>query len=233
MAANSSPPEGGGAFPSTQWTVIVDAVSSNPDRAREALEKLCANYRQPIVNWFRRKDYYQDPEDLAHSYVSYLIEKSLLNKVAPRTGRFRAFLADTMQKFLWDNWDRNGAQKRGRDVEKMSLHDNDVDVHAEGDTDSQLDLDFALVIHRKVMEQLQPRPELKSYIFQKDSNEGWGEIAIRSGKSPVAVRKEISRLRRGHWESFRDEVAQIVTPANRAEETRYLYELLFRNLPPD
>lgn len=233
MDADPAPIERNAAFPTTQWTVIVDAVSTNPQRARDALERLCANYRQPIVNWFRRKDFYQDPEDLTHSFVAYLIEKSLLNKVAPRTGKFRAFLADTMQKFLWDSWDRNGAQKRGRDVEKVSLSENDFEVGAVGDGDSQLDLDFALVINQKVMGSLNPRPELKSYIFQKDSEEGWDTIAARLGKNSAALRKEISRLRRNHWELFRDEVGQIVTPANRAEQTQYLYELLFRNAPSE
>jgi hypothetical protein len=233
METNSSTSERGQPFPTTQWTVIVDAVSTNPDRAREALERLCGDYRQPIVNWFRRKDFYQDPEDLTHSFVGFLIEKNLLNKVAPRTGKFRAFLADTMQKFLWDSWDRNGAQKRGRDVEKVSLSENDFDVGADGHGDSQLDLDFALIINQKVMAGLTPRPELKPYIFQKDSEEGWETIATRLGKKSTAVRKEISRLRRNHWELFRDEVAQIVTPANRAEETQYLYELLFRNAPSE
>ena len=230
-----NPPKSGreSAFPPTQWTVIVDAVSTNPARATEALEKLCEAYRQPIVNWFRRKDYYQDPEDLTHGFIAYLIEKSLLNKVTPRTGSFRAFLADTMQKFLWDTWDKNGAQKRGRDFEKVSLADHDLNVQANNQADSQLDLDFARTIHCRVIKQLTPTPELKPYIFQKDSNEGWDEIAMRLGKTSTAIRKEVSRLRRGHWESFQDEVAQIVTPANRAEETRYLYELLFRNLPAE
>lgn len=233
MKQHSSGSDAGAAFPPTQWTVIVDAVSSDPTRAAAALEQLCVTYRQPIVNWFRRKDFYQDPEDLAHSFVGYLIEKSLLNKVTPRSGKFRAFLAATMQNFLRDNWDRNNAKKRGREVEKVSLADYDVGVLADGQVDSQLDLDFALVIHRKVMANLSPRAELKPYLFQKDLSEGWDEIAAQVGKTSTAVRKEVSRLRRGHWEEFRDEVAQIVTPANRDEETRYLYELLFRNLPPD
>lgn len=233
MDADPAPTERNAAFPTTQWTVIVDAVSANPTKATEALERLCTAYRQPMVNWFRRKDFYQDPEDLTHGFVAYLMEKSLLQKVTPRTGRFRSFLATTMHYFLRDRWDWNQADKRGGKVEKVSLAENDVDIGVDGHADSQLDLDFALVIHRKVLDRLQPRPELKSYIFQKDSNEGWDEIALRCGKSPVAVRKEISRLRRGHWEQFRDEVAQIVTPAHRAEETRYLYELLFRHLPAE
>ncbi len=231
MEATHSSPGYTPAFPPTQWTVIVDAASDNPSRAKEALERLCGVYRQPIVNWFRRRDFYQDPEDLTHEFLGYLIEKSLLNKVAPRTGKFRAFLAATMQNFLRDSWDRNNAQKRGRTVEKVSLNDNDIDVQADGQADSQLDLDFALVIHARVMEALVPNEALMPYIFQKDSSEGWEEIATRVGKTSAAVRKEVSRLRRGHWEKFRDEVAEIVTPATRIEETRYLYELLFRNPP--
>jgi RNA polymerase sigma-70 factor (ECF subfamily) len=221
------------AFPPTQWTVIIEAGSTDPARAREALDKLCGDYRQPIVNWFKRKDFHQDPEDLAHGFVAYVLEKNLLNKVVPRTGRFRCFLVTAMQKFLWDAWDRNNAQKRGRDVQKVALVDNDVDVEADGPADSQLDMDFALVIHQRVMDALRPRTELKPYIFQKDTSERWDEIAKCLGKTAQAVRKEVSRLRRRHWEQFRDQVAQIVTPANRVEETRYLYELLFRNFPAE
>ena len=233
MADDSPDPGGGSAFPTTQWTVIVDAASTNPARARAALEKLCVAYREPIMNWFRRKDYYEDPEDLTQSFVAYLIEKSLLNKVAPRTGLFRAFLADTMQKFLWDTWDKAGAQKRGRDIEKVPLVENDADILADGHAESQLDVDFARVIHRKVMDALVPTDELKPYLFQKDSSEGWEAIATRLGKTSETVRQEVCRLRRSHWKRFQDEVAQIVTPANRAEETRYLYELLFRNPPSE
>jgi len=231
MEDSSSTTACGSAFPPTQWTVIIDAVSTDPARARTALEKLCGAYRQPMVNWFKRKDFHQDPEDLTHGFVAYLMKKNLLAKVAPRTGRFRCFLATAMQKFLWDTWDKNSAQKRRRDFEKVSLADNDVDLQAEGQDDSQLDLDFALVIHGRVMGSLAPAELLKPYIFQKDSSEGWDAIAMRIGKTTTAVRKEVSRLRREHWEYFRNEVAQIVTPANRADETRYLYELLFRNLP--
>ena len=233
MGQNPIPPEGDGAFPTTQWTVIVDAVSTDPGRATKALERLCAVYRQAIVNWFRRKDFYQDPEDLTHSFIAYLIKKSLLHKVAPRTGKFRAFLAATMRNFLRDDWDRNNADKRGGNAEVVSLTDNDLELGGADQADNQMDVDFALVIHKKVMITLAPRPELLPYIFQKDSSESWNEIAAQLGKTSVAVRKEVGRLRRRHWEIFQDEVIQIVTLEFRADETRYLYELLFRNLPQD
>lgn len=218
-------------FPTTQWTVVEEAFSADPKRAREALERLCIAYRSPIVNWFKRKDFYQDPEDLAHSFVAYLLEKSLLKKVETRTGRFRAFLAATMRNFLRDTWDKNRAQKRGHGIEKVPLDENDTDFQLEEDNDNQLDLDFAVTIHERVMGRLSPREELRPYIFDKDPREGWQAVAERMGKTSTAVRQEVSRLRRKHWTMFRDEVAQIVRPEYRSEETRYLYELLFRHPP--
>jgi len=221
------------AFPETHWTIVVDAVSTDPLRAQEALEELCEIYRQPMVNWFRRKDFYQDPEDLAHGFLAYLLEKDLLTKVAPRTGKFRKFLAACMQRFLWDTWRENSSQSAGGGIEKVPLPDGEPGIATGDATESQLDSDFALTTHQRVMSQLAPRDELKPYIFQKESSQGWDEIATGLGRTPEAVRKEVSRLRRSHWERFRAEVARIVNPTDRVEETRYLYELLFKNFPSD
>ena len=226
-----SAPNGGDdkGFPVTQWTIIVEAASANPERAHAALEKLCASYRQPIVNWFKRRDFRQDPEDLAHAFVAYLLNKGLLTKVVPRSRKFRAFLATCMKWFLRDSWDKLNTQKGGKDVEKVPLLDN-VDTESDALADSQLDIEFAVEIHRRVMDQLQPDEALKHYIFEKD--ERWDEVAARLQTNAAALRQAVARLRRRHWELFRDEVGQMVTTReDKAEETRYLYELLFRNRP--
>ena len=219
------------AFPSTQWTLVIEAVSENPDLASRALEKLCGVYRDPIVNWFGRRCYNHDGEDMAHEFIAYLLNKNLLSRLTPRTGRLRFFLADCMRKFLSDESGKASALKRGGDIAKVPLADGHLDFQAQGPADSQLDLDFALVIHRKVMDRLAPTPELIPYLFQKETSTSWDSIAARLQRTSVAVRKEVSRLRRAHWETFRDEVASIVMPGDTADETRYLYELLFRHLP--
>jgi len=206
----------------------MEAGSGEGVRAKQALEWLCRAYRPVIVNWFKRRDFRQDPEDLAQAFLVYIIEKSLLNRVIPRTGSFRCFLAASMRNFLRDTWDKEGTQKRGGDVQKVPLLDEHDAEAVSGE--SQLDIEFALQIHRKAMEQLAPPPELVAYVFQKGPDEGWDEIAGRMNKTSTGLRKEVSRLRRAHWERFRDEVRQIVAPAQQAEETRYLYELLFTNL---
>jgi DNA-directed RNA polymerase specialized sigma24 family protein len=92
------------AFPATHWTTIFETGSENPHQARLALEKLCELYRQPIVNWFARRANKQDAEDLAHSFMEYLLAKEVLSKLVERKGRFRSFLATVMQRFLFDVW---------------------------------------------------------------------------------------------------------------------------------
>lgn len=219
------------AFPTTQWTIILEAASQDPGRAQKALERLCNLYRQPIVNWFRRKDFHHDAEDRAHDFVVYLVEKRLLARIRPHATKFRWFLAASMKLFLWDCWDKDGAQKRGGDVVTVRLVDGEGDIGSQPDNDSHLDLDFALEINRRVMAKLAPPPELKRFIFQKDRGEPWNEVAERFGKKSGSIRQGVHRLRRRHWELFRDEVALIATPAEKADETKYLYELLFKHAP--
>src|SRR6266498_4896763 len=75
----------------------------------------------------------------------------------------------------------------GKISSRATRFSSQCSVHSEGKEDSQLDLDFALLIHRKVMESLAPTKELKPYIFQKDSIEGWDAIATRLGKTSTGV----------------------------------------------
>jgi hypothetical protein len=231
MSKDSSAHGTDGAFPPTQWTLFIEAASEDPKRSREALEKLCTTYRRPIVNWFKRHDFRSDPEDLTQEFLAYLLRNNLFSKVAPRTGLFRCFLATAMRYFLRDTWDKANAAKRGEQFEKVPLVERDVELAEAGAVDSHLDVDLALEMHQRVMAKLEPDQMLAPYIFQKDASEGWDSIAARLNRTTAAVRKEVSRLRRRHWECFRDEVAQTATPADRAEETRYLYGLLFKNLP--
>jgi DNA-directed RNA polymerase specialized sigma24 family protein len=205
--------------------VVLETTSTDPERAQRALEMLCAAYRQPIVNWFRRRTSDSQAEDHAQDFIAYLLRKNLLARITKKSGRFRFFLFACMRFYLLD------ARKRQRGMTEVPLYEDEVDSKSLAVGDSQLDVDFALEIHQKVMSRLSPATELGAYIFLKDSGIGWEEVAARLQRTPAAVRKEVSRLRRRHWESFQAEVGQIATPANRAQETRYLYELLFKNLP--
>src|SRR5260370_41695258 len=113
----------------------------------------------------------------------------------------------------------------------VPLEEDSAHAQAQSRGHSQLDLDFALAMHRKVKSQLAPPAALLPYLFRKDSSDRWEDVAAQFQKTAAALRQEGRRLRRSHWERFGQEVAQIVSPADKADETRYLYELLFRNPP--
>jgi len=85
--------------------------------------------------------------------------------------------------------------------DQISLSDSESKSFA------QLDVDFALTIHQRVMTQLKPPTELSAYLFHK-SGRGLEAVARRLGRTAAAVRQEVCRLRRKHWQGFRDEVAQ-------------------------
>src|SRR6266567_2289549 len=98
MEANGTTAQDVGcAYPQTHWTTIFDTGSRNPDRARAALDKLCGLYRQPMVNWFGRHADKQEAEDLAHSFMIYLLDKRLLSRLTERRDRFRCFLVACMR----------------------------------------------------------------------------------------------------------------------------------------
>lgn len=231
MEESPASPPPGGMFPTTQWTVIVEAVSENPERARLALERLCEEYRPAFIRWFRHKDFQKDPEELAQSFFAYLFEHALLSKVELRSGRFRYFLAACMKRFLLDVWGKAGTLKRGGGF--VQVFDQELDHLAGEDREepSRLDVELALAVHERVVKTLRGREELRHYIFHKDPVQGWNEIAQELGLSSDAVRQEIRRMRLRHWESFRDEVSRMVSPEHRAEETQYLYETLFKHPP--
>src|SRR5689334_8675999 len=111
----------GSAFPQTHWTTIFNTGSTDPEQARAALGKLCERYRQPIVNWFYRHAEKQDAEDLCHTFIEYLLTNEVLSQLEEKKGRFRYFLATVMRRFLYRNWTKAAAQKRGGNFSIVSL----------------------------------------------------------------------------------------------------------------
>jgi len=255
MEEPSSASQDRSPFPQTQWPIILAAGSQNPQQAQAALDKLCSLYRKPIVNWFLRNNRYgADSEDLTHDFVIYLLGKSLLLKVTPPSGppaesggvnlertspaatqqkpTFRSFLRACLKNFLRDHWDRVNAQKRGGQAIIVPLDEALVSEN-ESETFGHLDVDLALAIHGRVMKKLASPVELVKYIFRKDENIHWQDVAAQLDVKAPALRQAIRRLRLKHWKIFNDEVAELVSQENNSEETQYLYELLFKNPPID
>jgi len=101
-------------FPTTRWSRIVCAGSSEGEEARQALTDLCRAYWFPVYAYIRRMGHNGDEAaDLAQDYFVRLMEKGTLAAVDRGKGRFRAFLLTDLAFFLADARARQAALRRG------------------------------------------------------------------------------------------------------------------------
>jgi RNA polymerase sigma-70 factor (ECF subfamily) len=102
------------AFPTTPWSVILNAGATDSPSAAHALERLCRMYWYPLYAFLRRQGTSQhDAEDLTQSFFAHLFEKDAFKSLGREKGKFRSFLLAACTNFLRDERDRAGAWKRG------------------------------------------------------------------------------------------------------------------------
>src|SRR6266446_6648061 len=102
------------AFRTTQWSEVLDARQTDPERAGAALEKLCSRYWYPLYAFVRRRGHEaHDAEDVTQAFFAHLLSKDALNRVERSKGLFRTFLLSSLTNFLNDQRDRRQALKRG------------------------------------------------------------------------------------------------------------------------
>ena len=72
--ASPAVPEKRHSFATTHWSVVLATRDSEPDRARHALERLCATYWYPIYACIRRYGKTHDQaEDLTQGFFERLL----------------------------------------------------------------------------------------------------------------------------------------------------------------
>ena len=100
-------------FSTTHWSVVLAAGQAS-SRSREALEKLCGTYWQPVYAYLRRKGYHtHEAQDLTQGFFARFLEKNYLENVAPEKGKFRSYLLGAVKHFVSNERDRAQAKKRG------------------------------------------------------------------------------------------------------------------------
>src|SRR5262245_8867379 len=111
-----------GVFASTHWSVVVSAGATTTAESLEALDRLCAQYWQPLYYFVRRRGYNeQDAQDLTQGFFARLLEKHSIGAADRERGRFRTFLLAALENYLANEWDRANRQKRGRGQQFISL----------------------------------------------------------------------------------------------------------------
>ena len=101
-------------FPTTSWSLLAQATINGGNLEREALGEFYRRYRTPLVRFVaRRSEDRARAEDLVQAFFVHLIEHATLRRADRARGRFRSFLLGALVRFLAQEREHAGAEKRG------------------------------------------------------------------------------------------------------------------------
>jgi DNA-directed RNA polymerase specialized sigma24 family protein len=246
VAAAASVQEGGAAFQTTHWTLVLRARETQSEKsAQEALSNFCEAYWPPLYAFVRHRGHPSpEAQDLVQGFFAHLLEQETLSRANQDKGKLRTFLLGSLQNFLFNEYDRAHALKRGGGHQIVSIDDHLPEAEASMmDTmhlsdSAAYDLVWASNIVKRAWQQLQDA-------FESEGKAEWLEVlrpfVAGGGKTPLnqeeaatklgvpiaTLRTWLSRLRQRYREALRMEVANTVSdPSDVDQELHYLYQIL-------
>ena len=213
--------------------------------ARKALSNFCEAYWPPLYTFVRHRGHASPKaQDLVQGFFAHLLEQKTLSRADREKGKLRTFLLGSFQNFLFNEYDRAHALKRGGGQQIVSIDDHLPEAEASMiDTmhlsdSAAYDLVWASNIAKRAWQQLENA-------FEAEGKKEWFEVlrpfVDSSGRTPPnqeevaaklgvpisTLRNCIWRLRLRYREAVRTEVASTVCdPADVDQELRYLYQIL-------
>jgi RNA polymerase sigma-70 factor (ECF subfamily) len=243
-APNSSTPAAGDIFATTHWTVVLAAGSGVAPAADRALEELCRSYWYPLYAYVRRRGYLPpDAQDLTQEFFARLLAKHWVASADREKGRFRTFLLTAMSRFLANEWDRAGTQKRGGHAVHLPLDTEVAETRYEADSvlaltpDRLYDRHWAMTLLDRALTRLRTEQAragkarefavLSPFLTAERAAIPYAEAAAQLGVSGPTARQAVHRLRKRFREVFREEITQTVAaPGEVDEEIRHLLAAL-------
>ena len=221
--------------------------TESAESAREALSGFCEAYWPPLYSFIRHRGFPSaDAQDLVQGFFAHLLKQSTLTRADQQKGRLRTFLLGSLQNFLFDEYDRARALKRGGGRQIVSIEEHLPDAEAAMLATSHLsdaacyDLVWASTIVSRAWQNLQNAfvaegkaewlEELRPFVAGGSATPlNQEETAARLGVPIATLRTWLSRLRQRYRESLRTEVASTVSdPADVDQELHHLYQILMR-----
>ena len=219
--------------------------TESAESAREALSGFCEAYWPPLYSFLRHRGFSSaDAQDLVQGFFAYLLEQNTLTRADKQKGRLRTFLLTSLQNFMFNEYDRARALKRGGGRQLVSMEEHLPEAEAAMLATSHLsdarcyDLVWASNIVTRAWQNLQNsfmaegkaewleelRPFVAGGSVTPPDQEG---AAGRLGVPIATLRTWLSRLRQRYRESLRMEVASTVSDREDVDlELRHLYQIL-------
>jgi RNA polymerase sigma-70 factor (ECF subfamily) len=216
--------EGGASFETTHWTVILCArQSESAESAQQALSTFCEAYWPPLYAFLRHRGHAPaDAQDLVQAFFAHLLEQNTLSRADQEKGRLRTFLLGSLQNFLYNEYDRARALKRGGGRQIVSIEEHLPEAEAAMLATAHLsdagcyDLVWASNIVTRAWQHLQNAfvaegkaewlEELRPFVAGGSvTPPNQEEAAARLGVPIATLRTWLSRLRQRYRESLRME----------------------------
>src|SRR5206468_10959080 len=90
--------------------------------AHRALSGFCDSYCPPLYTFLRHGGHPSaDAQDLVQSFFVHLLEQNTLSRADRQKGRLRTFLLGPLEHFLYNEYDRTQALKRGGGRQVLSI----------------------------------------------------------------------------------------------------------------
>lgn len=241
-ATNSLPRSpGGSAFPTTQWSVVVNAGTGSATEVRGALETLCSQYWYPLYTFIRREGRaHHEAEDCTQEFLARLIASEGVALARPERGRFRTFLLTALRNYLTNEWHRAHATKRGGGLVPLPLEfDTAEQRFAREPADSSLtpeqafDRNWAQDVIDHAIAELRSEYEksnrkalfatLGPLVWDYSRTDSHAELAGRLNMSAHAFTVALQRMRLRLGERLRSAVAETVADKSEVDaELRHL-----------
>lgn len=243
MAIASDEHAAGGVFNTTHWSVVLAAGTLDSPDAYGALSRLSQMYWYPLYCCVRRHGYSpQDAQDLTQAFFAKLLENNQIALANPERGRFRTFLARSLENFLRSEHRHATAQKRGGGRELVSWDAQTAEERYASEPLSAspgalfekqwvgalleavlaaVGREFATNSRTELFQVLEP------HLWGDDTSTPYARIAEDLNMTAVAVRVTLHRLRQRFHELLRAEIANTVeNPVDVDDELRYLRRIL-------
>lgn len=228
-------------FPTTQWSLVLQAGDVETSVALTSLEALCRRYWYPLYAFLRREGQsHAAAEDLTQGFFAHLLATAGLAHAAPERGRFRTFLLASLRHYVASEWRHAHAAKRGGPGFPAPLELGNAEAsfaaeHADKSLtpEEAFDRSWALGLIEQSVEELRAEyaatgraalfSDLLPHAFGEAADEAQATAARRLGLNEHAFTVAVSRLRRRLRERLRAHVADTVAqPEETDDELRIL-----------
>lgn len=224
-------------FPNTQWTLILQAASTQTSEGMAALDQLCRRYWEPLRAYVRRQGYKDaDADDVTQAFFARLLEHGTHARAERERGRFRTFLLNAMQNFI-SNERRDATRlKRGGGVDHASIDEVADDLSTTHTPETIFEKEWAQALIASALAALKAeyqskgqgkRFELLRPLLSVRHDGDLGSLAVQMGVTTGYLRKVLHIFRYRFGDLVREEVARLVAdPAEIDDELGYLMSVL-------